>query len=66
MGEGVNADAKNIFLLYASAANLLSFAGYASRGVHDAVRGNARGVCSRFRLLVLSTAPLCLVELFVY
>ena len=38
--EGANADAKKyLLLLYASAANLLSFAGYTSQGVYDAVRG---------------------------
>jgi DNA polymerase elongation subunit (family B) len=40
--KGVNADMKKyLFLLYASAANLLSFSGYTTKSVHDAVRGIA-------------------------
>jgi DNA polymerase elongation subunit (family B) len=38
--QGVNADTKKyLLLLYASAANLLSFAGYTAESVYDAVRG---------------------------
>jgi DNA polymerase elongation subunit (family B) len=38
--RGVNADTKKyLILLYASAANLLGFAGYTTRSVYDAVRG---------------------------
>ena len=38
--KGVNADArKYLLLLYASAAGLLSFAGYTAESVYDAVRG---------------------------
>jgi DNA polymerase elongation subunit (family B) len=38
--KGVNADVrKYLLLLYASAAGLLSFAGYTTKSVHDAVRG---------------------------
>ena len=38
--QGVNADAKKyLFLLYASAASLLGFAGYTAESIYDAVRG---------------------------
>ncbi len=37
--KGVNADTKKyLFLLYASAANLLSFAGYTTKSIYDSVR----------------------------
>jgi len=40
--RGVNADTKKyLLLLYASAANLLSFAGYTTKSVFDAIRGYA-------------------------
>jgi len=39
--EGVNPDAKRyLLLLYASAANLLGFAGYTAETIHDAIRGH--------------------------
>jgi DNA polymerase elongation subunit (family B) len=39
--EGVNPDTKKyLFLLYASAANMLSFAGYTTTSVHDAINGH--------------------------
>ena len=38
--RGVNPDVKRyLLLLYASAANLLAFAGYTQQSVYDAVRG---------------------------
>jgi len=38
--EGVNADTKQyLLLLYASAANLLSFTGYTAKSIHDAITG---------------------------
>lgn len=38
--KGTNPDAKRyLLLLYASAANLLGFAGYTAKSIHDAVRG---------------------------
>jgi DNA polymerase elongation subunit (family B) len=38
--NGVNADTKKyLLLLYASAASLLSFAGYTAKSIYDAVRG---------------------------
>jgi DNA polymerase-2 len=38
--QGVNADVKKyLFLLYASAASLLGFAGYTAESIYDAVRG---------------------------
>jgi DNA polymerase elongation subunit (family B) len=41
--KGVNADTKKyLLLLYASAANLLSFSGYTSESIYDAVRGYTR------------------------
>ena len=40
--KGVNADTKKyLLLLYASAANLLSFSGYTTETIYDAVRGYA-------------------------
>ena len=40
--KGVNADTKKyLLLLYSSAANLLSFAGYTTKSIYDAVRGYA-------------------------
>ncbi len=41
--EGVNPDArKYLLLLYASAANLLSFQGFTAKSVYDALRGQAQ------------------------
>ena len=38
--QGTNADVKKyLFLLYASAASLLGFAGYTAESIYDAVRG---------------------------
>jgi len=38
--KGVNAETKQyLLLLYASAANLLSFAGYTAKSIHDSIRG---------------------------
>jgi DNA polymerase elongation subunit (family B) len=38
--KGVNTDTKKyLLLLYASAASLLSFAGYTTQSIHDSVRG---------------------------
>ncbi len=38
--KGVNPDAKKyLLLLYASTANLLSFSGYTTKKVYDAVKG---------------------------
>ena len=39
--KGVNPDAKKyLLLLYASAANLLSFAGYTTKSVYAAIKGH--------------------------
>jgi DNA polymerase elongation subunit (family B) len=39
--RGVNADKrKYLLLLYASAANLLSFASFTTKSIHDAIRGH--------------------------
>jgi hypothetical protein len=39
--QGVNPDVKKyLFLLYSSAANLLSFSGFTTKAVYNAVKGN--------------------------
>ena len=41
--EGINPDTrKYLLLLYASAANLLSFQGYTAKSVYDALRGQTQ------------------------
>ncbi len=48
--NGVNADVrKYLLLLYASAAGLLSFAGYTSESIYDAVRGYKRKSLLEYR-----------------
>jgi len=47
--NGVNPDTKKyLLLLYSSAANLLSFAGYTTKSVYDAVRGHNQTGLTRY------------------
>ncbi len=47
--QGVNPDAKKyLLLLYSSAANLLSFSGFTTKLVYDAVRGKNQSLLSNF------------------
>ncbi|MGA2680886.1 MAG: DNA polymerase domain-containing protein [Candidatus Bathyarchaeia archaeon] len=47
--KGVHADTKKYLrLLYASAANLLSFKGYTTKSIHDAVNGQSISTLSKF------------------
>jgi DNA polymerase elongation subunit (family B) len=47
--NGVNPDTKKyLLLLYSSAANLLSFAGYTTKSVYDAVRGHNQTSLTRY------------------
>jgi hypothetical protein len=47
--KGVHADTKKyLLLLYASAANLLSFRGYTAKSIRDAVNGQSVTTLSKF------------------
>jgi hypothetical protein len=47
--KGVHSDTKKyLLLLYASAANLLSFKGYTAKSIRDAVNGQSSTTLSKF------------------